>query len=118
MRELQFSNNELLIRKRHLKVRLIWNTSRSSLNRSQAITQSRELDMQSAITHYRRENEFIQRNKAETLASLDQHHQKELADLQVGFLPCYITNLTFSGRTRWRLVFKMHSARLRLNEML
>ncbi|KAG1846347.1 hypothetical protein C8R48DRAFT_779577 [Suillus tomentosus] len=66
VRELHFSKHDLLLRKRH----------------AQITSNIRESDMQSAIAQYQQQNQYLQRDNANALASLDQNHRKEVAELQ------------------------------------
>ncbi|KAG2135315.1 hypothetical protein DEU56DRAFT_913418 [Suillus clintonianus] len=66
VRELHFSNRDLLLRKRH----------------AQISSNIRELDMQSVIVQYQEHNQSLQRDNADALASLDQNHRQEVVDLQ------------------------------------
>lgn len=61
--------------------------------------------MQLAIAQYQQQNQYLQRDNANALASLDQNHHKEVAELQVGCFCCHINILTCIDRTIWHLVF-------------
>ncbi|KAG1802903.1 uncharacterized protein HD556DRAFT_1437962 [Suillus plorans] len=64
--ELHLSKHDLLLRKHHVQI----------------TSNVRESDMQSAIAQYQQQNQYLQRDNANALASLDQNHRKEVAELQ------------------------------------
>ncbi|KAG1774993.1 hypothetical protein EV702DRAFT_1199843 [Suillus placidus] len=66
VRELNFSNHDLLLRKCHAQIT-------SNVRKSQ---------MQSAIAQHQQQNQSLQRDSANALASLDENHRKEVAELQ------------------------------------
>ncbi|KAG1797460.1 uncharacterized protein HD556DRAFT_1441019 [Suillus plorans] len=66
VRELHFSNHNLLLRKCN----------------TQVTSNVHESDMQLAIAQYQQQNQSLQRDNANALASLDQNHRKEVAELQ------------------------------------
>lgn len=55
----------------------------------QGIARSRELSLQSVITQYQQQQEFLQRDKVDALSSLNQDHRTELAELEV-FWPRFV----------------------------
>ncbi|OJA14323.1 hypothetical protein AZE42_09834 [Rhizopogon vesiculosus] len=63
---LHATNHDLLLRKRH----------------KQEIARLRELSLQSIITQYQQQHEFLQCDKADALGSLNQDHHMELAELE------------------------------------
>ncbi|KAG1905192.1 uncharacterized protein F5891DRAFT_1183129 [Suillus fuscotomentosus] len=66
VRELHFSNHNLLLWKRN----------------TQVTSNVRESDMQLTIVQYQQQNQSLQCDNANALASLDQNHRKEVAELQ------------------------------------
>lgn len=62
--------------------------------------------MQSAIAQHQQQNQSLQCDSANALASLDENHCKEVAELQVGCFCRHINILTCIDRTIWYLIVK------------
>ncbi|KAG1767308.1 hypothetical protein EV702DRAFT_1050411 [Suillus placidus] len=98
VRELHFSNHDLLLRKRH----------------AQISSNVRELDMQSVIVQYQEHNQSLQRDNADALASLDQNHRQEVVDLQNNVAKAQNEARTEIGQKEARFEHEMHLAKDRL----